>query len=240
MGPGGPPLSNDINGLVFPTTSKTISASKREFATLSNLRTRKRSSHIFERAHNDLYIEPPWCSARLLDVEQFPEPVWDPCCGTGTIIKSVRAAGLTCCASDISDGRDFLLEPALTSPFSVVTNPPYNIAHAIVERALELRAAKVAFLFPIARTNAAWRWLQPLPLARLYLLTPRPSVPPHTAKVVGGGRVDFCWLVLDRRHRGAPTLGWLHRDGTPARSQRGRAGPKRKAARTATTLELQS
>jgi len=95
----------------------------------------------------------------------------------------------------------------------VVTNPPYALAREIVERAIELGAIKVAFLFPVARTNAAWRWLESLPLARLYLLTPRPSVPPITAKKVGGGRVDFCWLVLDRRHKGRPTFGWLHRDG---------------------------
>jgi hypothetical protein len=45
------------------------------------------------------------------------------------------------------------------------------------------------------------------------LLTPRPSIPPLNAKKVGGGRVDFCWLVIDRRHEGLPTWAWLHRDG---------------------------
>ena len=175
---------------------------------------RRRNSHIFARARNDLYVEPPWCSTRLFAVETFPEPVWDCCCGTATIVKSACAAGLRYAASDISTGRDFLIERALIPPpFSVVTNPPYAIAREIVERALELGAVKVAFLFPVARTNAAWRWLESLPLARLYLLTPRPSVPPITAKKVGGGRVDFCWLVLDRRHKGRPTFGWLHRDG---------------------------
>jgi len=175
---------------------------------------RPRNSHIFARARNDLYVEPFWCSARLFDVETFPEPVWDPCAGTGTIVESACAAGLRYAASDISTGRDFLIEPALIPPpFSVVTNPPYALAREIVERAIELGAIKVAFLFPVARTNAAWRWLESLPLARLYLLTPRPSVPPITAKKVGGGRVDFCWLVLDRRHKGPPTFGWLHRDG---------------------------
>src|SRR5262249_35451628 len=64
-----------------------------------------------------------------------------------------------------------------------------------------------------------WRWLGSLPLARMYLLTPRPSVPPPTAKKVGGGRVDFCWLVLDVQHRGPPTWGWLHRDRAPVQVQ---------------------
>jgi hypothetical protein len=176
--------------------------------------THPRNSHIFARAANDLYVEPSWCSERLLDVENFPEPVWDPCAGTGTIVKSAFAAGLRYAASDISTGRDFLIEPALIPPpFSVVTNPSFARVREIVERALDLGAVKVAFLFPVARVNAAWRWLEMLPVARLYLLTPRPSVPPPTAKKVGGGRVDFCWLVLDRRHKRPPTWEWLHREG---------------------------
>jgi hypothetical protein len=175
---------------------------------------RRRNSHIFERAAHDLYVEPSWTSERLFEVETFPGPVWDPCAGTGTIPESACAAGLTCFASDIStSGRDFLIEPALIPPpFSIVCNPPYALAREIVERAIELGAVKIAIFFPVARMNAAWRWLEPLPLARLHLLTPRPSVPPITAKKVGGGRVDFCWLVLDLRQKGPPTFGWLHRD----------------------------
>jgi hypothetical protein len=174
---------------------------------------RLRNSHIFARADHDLYVEPPWPSERLFAIETFPEPVWDPCAGTGTIVESACAAGLRYAASDISTGRDFLIEPALIPPpFSVVTNPPYAIAREIVERALELGAIKVAFLFPTARVHAA-HWLEPLPVAHQYFLTPRPSVPPITAKVIGGGRVDFSWVVIDQRHKGLRTWGWLHRDG---------------------------
>jgi hypothetical protein len=84
-------------------------------------------------------------------------------------------------------------------------------AQEIVEHALALGALKVAFLFPTARVHAA-HWLELLPVAHQYFLTPRPSVPPITAKKVGGGSVDFSWLVIDLRHKGPPTWGWLHRD----------------------------
>lgn len=185
---------------------------------------RPRNTHIFERAANDLYIEPCWVSERLFAVEKFPGVIWDPCCGTGMIPKAARAAGISSCASDIADHgygerpRDFLTRPALAaSPFSVVTNPPYGLAREIVERALELGGLKVAIFFPIARMNAAWRWLTPLPLAHMYLVTPRPSVPPRTVFDRGekakGGRPDFIWLILDRMHEGKPTWEWLHRDG---------------------------
>ena len=188
---------------------------------------RPRNTHIFERAAHDLYIEPPWVSKRLFAVETFPGVIVDPCCGTGMIPEAARAAGLSSYASDIADHgygqclRDFLTEPAPTTlHFSVVTNPPYGLAREIVERALELGALKVAIFFPIARMNAAWRWLTPLPLAHMYLVSPRPSVPPRTVFDHGekakGGRPDFIWLILDRKYEGKPTWGWLHRDGIKA------------------------
>jgi hypothetical protein len=174
---------------------------------------RPRKSHIFERVANDLYVEPAWVSERLFAVETFPGRIWDPCCGTGTIIRSARATGLRGCATDISTGWNFLTARVPgRGPFSVVTNPSYAITREIVERALELGATKVAFLFPTRRVHAA-HWLESLPVAHQYFLTPRPSVPPITAKKVGGGSVDFSWLVIDQRHKGPPTWGWLHRDG---------------------------
>ena len=209
---------HDLKALDYPILPKSPSASKSEIPELPNsahTRKRPRNSHIFPRARNDLYIERPWCSARLFAVETFPGIIWDPCAGTGTIIRSARAAGLEAYGTDISDGCDFLsIEPVQEPPvFSIVTNPPFAITSKIVERALALGAVKIAIFFPTASVHAAWRWLQPLPFAKEYRLTPRPSVPPLTAKVIGGGRVDFSWVLIDRRHKGPPTSGWLHRDG---------------------------
>ena len=209
---------HDLNTLNYPILPNSPSASKSEFPELPNsARTRKRprNSHIFPRARNDLYIERPWCSARLFAVETFPGIIWDPCAGTGTIIRSARAAGLEARGTDISDGFDFLSIECVQDPpvFSIVTNPPFAITSKIVERALALGAVKIAIFFPTASVHAAWRWLQPLPFAKEYRLTPRPSAPPTTAKKVGGGTKDFSWLVLDRRHQGPTIVDWLHRDG---------------------------
>ena len=59
-------------------------------------------------------------------------------------------------------------------------------------------------------------WLEPLPLAKIYLLTPRPSMPPGEViargERPGGGRMDFAWLVFNHGHSGPPELRWLHRD----------------------------
>ena len=206
--------ARDHKALNYPTPPKSPSASKSEFPELPN-NARKRNSHIFARARNDLYVERPWCSERLFAVEEFPGTIWDCCCGTGTIIRSARAAGLGAYGTDISDGCDFLsIEPVQDPPvFSIVTNPPFANTPKIVEHALALGAVKIAIFFPTASVHAAWRWLKPLPFAKEYRLTPRPSAPPPTAEKVGGGMKDFSWLVLDRRHQGSTIVDWLHRDG---------------------------
>jgi len=62
-------------------------------------------------------------------------------------------------------------------------------------------------------------WLADTPLARVYLLTPRPSMPPGQVIEAGekpeGGKQDFVWLVWRRGYVGPPELRWLHRDGAP-------------------------
>ena len=181
---------------------------------------RPRRSHIFDRDDDDFYVEPAWCSERLFAVEPFVGLIWDPAAGSGTIARAARAVGLSNFTSDIAEHgyrprQDFLIAPAPAAVFSIVTNPPFRLARAFVERALTLGAVKTAIIFPTARLNSA-RWLKPLPLAKSYLLTPRPSMPPGEVigrgEKPGGGKTDFCWLLFDRTHSGPPELWWLHRD----------------------------
>jgi hypothetical protein len=98
---------------------------------------------------------------------------------------------------------------------NIVTNPPFTQCDRFVHRALELGSDKVAMIWLARRLNAA-RWLADTPLARVYLLTPRPSMPPGHVILAGekpsGGTQDFCWLVIERSHVGPPELRWLHRE----------------------------
>jgi hypothetical protein len=185
---------------------------------------RPRHSHIWPRDRADFYVEPAWVARRLFEVEPFTGLIWDPACGLCTIPKAAREARLSSYASDIAENgegtrQDFLAASPPAVPFSVVTNPPFRLAREFVERAFNLNATKAAILFPVACLNAASRWLIPLPLARVLLLTPRPSMPPGEVILRGekpqGGRVDFAWLVFTQSHDGWPTMVWLHRDGAP-------------------------
>lgn len=187
-----------------------------------------KNAHIFEREAHEHYVEPEWTSRRLFEVERFDGPIWDPCCGFGRIPEAARAAGHFIRASDIVD-RGYDPHPDMPGGTKVVKdffdcalgcknivcNPPFDIFEKFVVHALAMSTHKVAMIWLVPRLNAA-RWLQGTPLARIYLLTPRPSMPPGytitAGQKPGGGTQDFCWLVWDRAHSGPPSMHWLHRN----------------------------
>jgi len=179
---------------------------------------RPENSHIWDREQHEHYVEPEWCSRRLFEVEDFDRSgvMLDPCCGFGRIPTAAMLAG------DIVDrgfdqidriGNFFDDVPQVAS---VVCNPPFDQFKKFALRSLQVATSKVAMIW-LVRTLPAARWLQDTPLARIWLLTPRPSMPPgHVitrGDKPGGGKQDFCWLVWDKNHEDGPAIGWLHRDG---------------------------
>jgi len=190
---------------------------------------RKRDSHIFDRDQHDHYVEPEWVSERLFAVEPFKGVILDPACGWCRITEAAERTGFTAVGGDIVRRhpqcyyeRDFL-GPAYWPPIGgIVSNPPFNLMQEFIERACEVMRSsvilsKVAMICPVRRLPAA-TWLEKLPLATVWLLTPRPSMPTAdhilAGGKVGGGTQDYCWLVFKRGwHIGRePKMGWLHRE----------------------------
>jgi hypothetical protein len=196
---------------------------------------RPRHAHIFERDANDHYVEPYWVSARLFDVESFGAPgarILDPACGWGRILKSAQDAGYTPIGCDVVDRRDdphafaeaafhkcnFLKASPVRSTWSIICNPPFDHIEEFCERANSIAIYKAAILMPLRRIPAA-HWLCRLPLETVWLLTPRPSMPPAAWLAAGnkasGGTPDFAWLVFNKRDASGgsePRVRWLHRD----------------------------
>jgi hypothetical protein len=160
-------------------------------------------AHRFPRDRDEHYVEPEWCSIRLFQEEGFDRThiMLDACCGFGRISEAARAAGYKVESSDIVDRgyagqtrvQDFLERKQ--SIAQLVCNPPFLIAPEFVEHALALGARKIAIIFPTRRLNAAHRWTHTMPLRRIWLMTPRPSIPPGfvitRGEKPGGGKVDF-------------------------------------------------
>lgn len=173
---------------------------------------------------NEHYVEPHWCSVRLFEEEQFVPGIYDPACGFGRIIMSAINARLDGYGCDIADREPFripipedFLEHKGTHN-NIVSNPPFDIFMDFAEHALTRARYKVALIMPTARLNAA-RWLRFKPLRRVWLMTPRPSMPPGhliTAKGrISGGKSDYCWIVFEHGYKGDPELKWLVRDDAP-------------------------
>jgi hypothetical protein len=187
--------------------------------------TRMLNARIWAREKDDWYVEPDWVSERLFAEEHFEGGIYDPACGMGRIVIAALKAGLNGYGSDLVNRgwdstrtpHDFLAGPEEQHD-NIVTNVPFKIARPFAMRALKLARRKVAIVFPLARLNAA-RWIRKTPLRRVWLLTPRPSMPPGrlilAGEKPGGGKTDFCVLVWERGHEGPPEMGWLHRDGDP-------------------------
>lgn len=185
---------------------------------------RAENSHIWARGESDWYVEPKWCSRRLFEVERFLGDVWDPACGMGRIPEEAKRAGYDARASDAIDRgygsvRNFFTTDALVQSTNIVSNPPFKVFRRFAFDSLARTSGKVALLW-LVRTLPAARWLQDTPLRRVWLLTPRPSMPPghviERGEKPGGGKQDFCWLIWEHGFDGVPEISWLHRDGAAA------------------------
>jgi hypothetical protein len=195
-------------------------------------KVRQIDAHSWEREPYEHYVEEHWCSRRFFAVEPIEGTVWDPACGWGRICDSALAAGYNIVYSDIVDRgydphgsklvRDFL-RPDWPAVDNIVTNPPFDLFEQFARHALTLTRRKVAMICLVRRLNAA-RWLRQTPLRRIYLMTPRPSMPPGRViargEKPGGGTQDFCWLVWEHGFNGTAELAWLHRDSGPAKDRK--------------------
>jgi Protein of unknown function (DUF3102) len=165
----------------------------------------------------DLYETPPGAVRALLDVEKFTGAIWEPACGRGSIVRTLRAAGHRVVATDLIDygcpdstgGMDFFQQQrAPEDATSILTNPPFMRADDFVRHALILvpRVAlflRLAFLESESRSDI----LDGGSLARVLPFRNRVTCNrdgyegPHNANAIA-----FAWFVWDREHKGPTTL----------------------------------
>ncbi len=197
--------------------------------------TRDKNAKLWERHPEDWYVDPDWCSARLFDEERFEGQIHDPFCGAGSIIRSAVSKGLQVSGYDIAHPQErdmaehswhsmnYLMDGRLHR--NIVSNPPFSLcdprkdkSQCCVRHALNHSIGKIAFLIPTSWMNAAGRgaWLETTRLQTVYLLGPRPSMPPgpviQAGIKPGNGTKDFAWFVWQHGFEGTPQLKWLRRD----------------------------
>lgn len=176
----------------------------------------------YARSDRDLYVEPEWAVEALFDAETIPGPIWDPACGTGTVLRVARRRGVEAYGTDIAEGHDFLWTPHVhtavggTKMASIVCNPPFGLAEKFIRCALGMQTEVNAFLLRLAFLEGAGRrerLFGPTPPASVWVFSRRVSMPPPDhlidGRKAGGGSVAFAWFVWRKRHNGPPMIGWL-------------------------------
>jgi hypothetical protein len=167
---------------------------------------------------DDCYETPAEAVLALLAVERLPDSIWEPCCGSGAIVKVLREAGFRVHATDLVDrgcpasesGIDFLLERAPPQGCAcIVTNPPFKLADQFVAHALSL-APRVSMLLRLAFLESERRSLilDGGTLARVHVFRNRlPMMHRHGwAGPRATSSIPFAWFCWDRNHIGPTTI----------------------------------
>ncbi len=125
---------------------------------------------------------------------------------------------------------DFMTADITIPPDNIVSNPPFKLCNlqpkdsefehfAFARECLVVAKRKVALLLPSKwiQGDEKAAWLATTPLYKVLFICPRPSMPPGHVVAAGGkpgnGTTDYAWFIWLRGFEGAPTFGWLRRDG---------------------------
>lgn len=173
----------------------------------------------YERVANDAYFTPAWCTEALLSRWSPVGTVWEPAAGNGAMVDVLDKAGYDVIASDIIEHvdlrvdmvihqRDFLSAHQPSGVFSIVTNPPYELAEEFIRRSLALTkpvGGSVAMLLRHEYDCASSRrdLFECNGFSRKIVLTKRPR---WFADTTTSPRHNFAWFCWDARHRGPAIL----------------------------------
>jgi hypothetical protein len=179
------------------------------------------------RQEGDWYPTPKDVTCALFDRVAFDGGIYEPCCGDGSLAAvAARDYGYPVVGTDLHDrgygvghgeAYDVLRLRKLLAP-NVVTNPPFNIAGAIIEHLWSLRPLKMAMLLKSTFWHADNRreiFLR-MPPSKIIALTWRPdflNLKRPTMEVV--------WCLWEQGHEG-PTAYELAERPEWARKKKGR------------------
>jgi hypothetical protein len=182
----------------------------------------------------DNFPTPPWATRALLELildhyELSKKSCLEPACGAGHMAKVQREYFKSVTAKDIFDygygeQEDFLKSDFSGSSFDwVITNPPFKLAEAFVQKGLEIATDGVAMLTRTVFLESVGRY------ERLFNLCPPSIVAQFSERVpMVKGRLDakattatgYAWIIWEKNHSKTTSLRWIK----PCRKQLERRG----------------
>lgn len=161
----------------------------------------------------DFFPTPPWATRALCEfLRPFSidkQDVWEPCCGSGDMVRPLSEYFGSVKATDINPrGVGSVLDFFSSAPTVtdwIISNPPFNRAEEFVLKALKMTRVGVAvftrltFLESVGRYNRLFKDAGPS-----YVLPFSERVPIHKGKLTkdGSTATAYCWLVwiFDESH----------------------------------------
>jgi len=165
------------------------------------------STHKMEARGLDQYFTPPEATQALISLERLPRLIWEPCCGDGAIVKPLRRAGHEVFASDIAHYglrgtkvKDYLQFQRPRRFGGIVTNPPFNLAMQIIEKALH-DAPYVAVLLRLNFLESTRRmpFFQAHPPSRIWVSSRRLPMMSRYGWTgpTAPSNICFAWYIFD-------------------------------------------
>lgn len=190
---------------------------------------RASSSNRDRKDHYPTYYS---LTEQLLEKEEFPKILLEPCCGKFDAVgKVLREKGFSVESRDLwfgprAEREDFLCRRE--SAPGIVTNPPLRLADDFLETALRIVEEKFAFLLPLdyvhgqARYNRFYR--NGIGLSKIYTFTRRPLFGADLREdgKYPTGSTTFSWFVFERDYSGLPVLDWIDNHEYVLRARSGR------------------
>lgn len=186
-------------------------------------------------AHDSLddFPTPPWAGRALMEHVLRPWTyggfnLWEPAANRGFLLRGLAGYFHETHASDIFDygigalRGDYLFEPPPRDVHFIITNPPFRLAHAFIDKALREAAIGCAFLVRTSFLEGATRY------DSLWSRTPPTFVAQFAERVpMVKGRCDpeastatsYCWIGWLKNVERKPMLWippcrrWLERPG---------------------------
>ncbi len=170
-----------------------------------------------ERHEEDLYATSPDAVKMLLEREKFHHKILEPCCGLGHISEVLLQHNYKVISTDKNyygygiGGKNFLVDDEylnqLKGKVDIITNPPYNLAVEIVEKALSLAKHKVAMLFPFWYIIKFY-WYPP---RRVYLFTRKIDIARDGdfETFHGKNMKDYAWFIFDKGYKGNTAIHYI-------------------------------
>jgi len=149
------------------------------------------------RRESDFYATPLSAFTPLLPYLDKTAHHWEPACGDGRLVDSMRQHDIDCDGTDLNSGHNFL-ESTRQVPV-IITNPPYSLAFEFCVKAVTL-APEVWMLLRLNFLASQKRrtWFIGNEPSALFVLSHRPCFTDDGKT----DATDYGWYFWGSRHKG--------------------------------------